>query len=1057
MWLIRFTLRRPITTMVAVLAIAVGSVLALTRMPVDIFPNLNLPVIYVAQPYGGMSPAQMEGYLTYYYEYNFLYIAGLQSVESRSVENFSLLKLTFLPGVDMNQALAQTTSYISRAQAYMPAGTVPPFVLRFDAGSVPVGYLVFSSPTRSVDELQDLALNQVRPLFTTLPGVSSPSTFGGSSRTIVIHVDREKLNEYRMSPNEVVKALLSGNVIAPAGDVRTGSLDRITPMNSVVADISNLADLPVRTGSGPTVFVHDIGWVEDGHDLILGDALINGHRTVYLPVTKRADASTLAVVNEVKRSISRFEGALPPDVQLSFQFDQSGYVQNALNSLVREGALGALLSGLIVFLFLREWKSSIIVILFIPFCLVAAVVALWLSNQTTNIMTLGGLALAVGILVDEATVELENIHTNRALGLGAAHAAFEGTRQTFTPRFLAMLSMLAVFAPSLLMNGMSRSLFVPLSLAVGFAMIASFLLSNCFVPILYIWTEKGLEVHEAEAGRKWSFAWFRERYAGLLRRFLARRRVLVVIYLALAGLILLGLGPRVGREIFPRGSASQFQLRLRAPVGTRFEETEKITLQVLDTLKRQAGPENVENSLGYVGSYAPSYPVNLVYLWTSGPQDAVLLVQLKKEARIRISTFEEKLRPILAHDFPECSFTFEPGDMVSQIMDFGSPTPIEVAVNGIHLSTDHAYAEKVREQLQRNQFFRDIHYGQPLEYPSLNVDIDRVRAGQLGLTVHQIAQSVETATWSSRFVSRNFWQDPNTGIGYQVQVEVPQQQMKSIDDLAGIPLVEGGGSNHPNLGDVAQLSYGTVAGEYDRYDMQRRLTLQANVVGEDLGRAAKQVDAAIREAGPPPRGVTVQVLGQLAPLYQTFNSLTLGIVFAIVAILLLLAANFQSLRLAFTAVSTVPAVLSGVVLMLLATGTTLNLESFMGAVMAVGVGMANSILLVTFAEERRRKGLDSSEAAVHGGTSRLRAILMTSMAMIAGTIPMALGLGEGGGQSAPLGRAVIGGLAASLAASLIILPAIFALSQQRATTASASLDPTDPESPYAVERPSITE
>jgi multidrug efflux pump subunit AcrB len=1053
MWMIRFALRRPITTMVAVLAIALGSVLALTRMPIDIFPNLNLPVIYVAQPYGGMSPAQMEGYLTYYYEYNFLYIAGLQSVESRSVENFALLKLTFLPGVDMNQALAQTTSYISRAQAYMPAGTVPPFVLRFDAGSVPVGYLVFSSPTKSVDELQDLALNQVRPLFTTLPGVSSPSTFGGSSRTIVIHVDRNKLNDYRMSPNEVVKALLSGNVIAPAGDVRTGGVDRITPMNSVVTDINKLADLPVRTGSGPTVFVHDIGWVEDGHDLILGDALINGRRTVYLPVTKRADASTLAVVNEVKASMSRFEGALPSDVQVSFQFDQSGYVRNALNSLVREGALGALLTGLIVFLFLREWKSSIIVVVFIPFCLVAAVVALWLTNQTTNIMTLGGLALAVGILVDEATVELENIHTNRALGLGAAHAALEGTVQTFTPRFLAMVSMLAVFAPSLLMTGISRSLFVPLSLAVGFAMIASFVLSNSFVPILYIWTEKGLHVQDAGADRKWSFAWFRERYSGALQKVLARRRVLIAIYLAVAAIILLGLGPQVGREIFPRGAAGQLQLRLRAPAGTRLEETEKITLRVLDELKRQAGPENVRSSLGYVGSYAPSYPVNLVYLWTSGPQDAVLMVQFKKDVPVRVGALEEELRPILARDFPDCSFTFEAGDIVSQIMDFGSPTPIEVAVNGIHLSADHAYAEKVRRELRHNRFFRDIHYGQPLEYPSLNVDIDRVRAGQLGLTIHQIAQSVETATWSSRFVSRNFWQDPNTGIGYQVQVEVPQQQMNSIDDLAGIPLVEGGGSNHPNLGDVAQLSYGSVAGEYDRYDMQRRLTLQANVVGEDLGRAANQVDAAIRAAGPPPRGVTVQVLGQLAPLHETFKNLALGVAFAIVAILLLLAANFQSWRLAFTAVSTVPAILSGVVLMLLATGTTLNLQSYMGSIMALGVGMANSILLVTFAEERRRKGLGSSEAAVHGGSSRLRAILMTSMAMIAGTIPMALGLGEGGGQSAPLGRAVIGGLAASVLATLIILPAIFALSQEKAPTASASLDPTDPESFYAAEKP----
>ncbi|HEV2423601.1 MAG TPA: efflux RND transporter permease subunit [Terriglobia bacterium] len=1052
MWLVRAALRRPITVMVVVLGIVIGSILALTRMPIDIFPDLNLPVIYVAQPYGGMSPAQMEGYLTYYYEYNFLYIAGLKSVESRSVENFALLKLTFNPGIDMNQALAQTNSYISRAQAYMPAGTVPPFVLRFDAGSVPVGYLVFASPTKNVDELQDLALNRVRPLFTTLPGVSSPSTFGGSSRTIVIHADREKLNDYRLSPREVVDALISGNIIAPAGDVRTGNLDRITPMNSVVTDIHKLADLPIRTGSGPTVFVRDIGWVEDGHDLILGDALVNGRRTVYLPVTKRADASTLAVVNEVKASMSRFEDALPPDVHVRFEFDQSGLVKRSLAALVREGILGALLTGLMVFLFLREWKSSVIVVLFIPFSLLAGVVALWLTNQTVNIMTLGGLALAVGILVDEATVELENIHTKRAFGLGAAHAAFEGTRQTFTARFLSMLCILAVFAPSFLMVGISRALFVPLSLAVGFAMIAAFVLSNCFVPILYIWTEKGLHIHEKGADQKWTFAWFRERYAGWVRRTLSRRRILVGGYLTLAGAVLLLLGPQLGLEIFPHTSSTQFQLRLRAPAGTRVEETEKITQTALDEIKRLAGPENVESSLGYVGSYAPSYPVNLVYLWTSGPQDAVLLVQLKKNSGIHVGALEERLRQALDRDLPDCAFTFEAADIVSQILDFGSPTPIEVGINGVHLSADHAYAEKLRAEMRLIAHLRDFHYGQPLEYPSLNVDIDRVRAGQLGLTVRQVAQSLETATWSSRFVSRNFWQDPNTGIGYQVQVEVPQAQMKSIDDIASIPLVDGGASNHPNLGDVAHLSYGSVAGEYDRYDMQRRLTLTANVEGEDLGRAADEVDAAIRRAGPPPRGVTVQVLGQIEPLRETLRSLALGVAFAIVAIFLLLAANFQSLRLAFAAVSTAPAVLSGVILTLLATGTTLNLQSYMGAIMALGVSMANSILLVTFAEEKRKQGVSSTEAAIHGGASRLRAILMTSVAMIAGMIPMALGLGEGGSQSAPLGRAVIGGLIASTVATLVVLPVIFAVTQEKAATASASLDPTDPSSPYSVER-----
>lgn len=1051
MWLVHAALRRPLTVLVAIIGIALCSILALTRMPVDIFPNLNLPVIYVAQPYGGMSPSQMEGYLTYYYEYNFLYIAGLQSIESRSVENFALLKLSFLPGVDMNQALSQTIAYIERAHAYMPQGTVPPFVLRFDAGSVPVGYLVFSSKTHSVDELQDLALNRVRPLFTTLPGVSSPATFGGSSRTIVIHVNRDKLNGYRMSTAEVVKALLSGNVIAPAGDVRTGNLDRITPMNSVVSDINALGDLPIRTGAGPTVFMHDIGWVEDGSDITLGYALVNGHRTVYLPVTKRADASTLDVVNEVKGSMDQFRNVLPPDIQVSYEFDQSGRVKNSLASLIREGLIGAFLTGLMVFLFLREWRSSFIVVASIPFALLTAVVFLWLTNQTVNIMTLGGLALAVGILVDEATVEIENIHRNLQEDNWVPQAVLSATQQTILPRFLSMLSILAVFVPSFLMVGVTRALFVPLSLAVGFAMIASYVLSSTFVPVLYIWFNKRMHRSEEESSGRSKFDHFRDLFYGrFIERLLRSRHVIVGVYLAIVVIIAVLLGPILGREIFPHIPETQFQLRLRAPAGTRIEVTEQMALKTLDEIKRLAGPGNVDISIGYVGTYAPSYPINLIYLWTSGPQEAVLRIQLKKSAHIRVTPLEEQLRGVLARDFPDTAFTFESGDIVSQIMDFGSPTPIEVAIHGVDMAANHAYAERVRAEMAKMEHIRDLHYGQPLDYPSLNVDINRVRTGQLGLTVEQVAHSLETATWSSRFVSRNFWQDPLTGIGYQVQVEVPQDEMKSLDDVADIPLMQGGPSNHPNLGDVAHLSYGTVPGEFDRYDMERMISLTANVEGEDMGRAAAQVNQAIARAGAPPRGVSVHVRGQLAPMRDTFHYLGLGLLFAVVAIFLLLAANFQSMRLALVTISTTPAVICGVMIILLLTGTTLNLQSFMGAIMALGVSVANSILLVTFAEDHRRHaGGTSTDAAIYGGKTRLRPILMTSLAMIAGMVPMALAFGEGGPQTAPLGRAVIGGLAASTLATLLILPAVFSIAQQHATTSSASLDVTDPTSPYA--------
>ncbi len=1046
---VQAALRRPISILVGVIAVALCSVFALTRMPVDIFPDLNMPVIYVAQPYGGMSPAQMEGYLTYYYEYNFLYISGLESVESKSIENFGLLKLSFLPGTNMDQALAQTISYVNRAQAYMPPGTVPPFVLRFDTGSVPVGYLVFSSSTRNVNELQDFALHRVRPLFTTLPGVSAPPPFGGSSRTIVVHVDPERLSAYRVSTSAVVKALLSGNVIAPAGDVRTGNLDRITPSNSVVTDIHQLEDVPVRLGSGPAVFLRDLGWVEDGADITLGYALVNGHKTVYLPVTKRADASTLAVVKEVKASMDSFQTALPFDVHVAFAFDQSGYVTNSLNSLVREGLLGALLTGLMVYFFLREWKSALIVVAAIPFSLLAAVVGLWLAHQTINIMTLGGLALAVGILVDEATVEMENIHRHRQAAESPAVAAFTATRQTLLPQFLAMLAILAVFVPSFLMVGITRALFVPLCLAVGFAMIASFVLSSTLVPVLFIWMHKQPE--PADAASHGAFERFRERYSRLLAASFRNRKAILVGYLGVTALIIVVLGPRLGREIFPHVESNQFQIRLRAPSGTRIEATAQITAQALEEIRRLAGPGNVTSSIGYVGTYPPSYPVNLIYLWTSGPQEAVLRVAFRNDSGIRVAQLEDRLRERLPALLPGTTVSFESGDLVSQILDFGSPTPIQVAIHGPHMAANHAYAEKVLSQLGRNRYLRDLQYGQPLEYPSLNVEIDRIRAGQLGITTQQIAQSLSSATWSSRFVARNFWQDPESGIGYQVQVEVPKEQMGSIEDVAKIPLMQDRASDHPNLGDVAQLSYGNVVGEYDRYNMERMVSLTANVQGEDLGRAAEQVDAAIRAAGPPPRGVTVHVRGQIAPMRETLRNLGLSVAFAIVVIFLLLAANFQSLRLAFAVLSTTPAVIAGIVLALLFSGTTLNLQSFMGAIMALGVSVANSILLVTFAEERRRTGVDAMEAALHGSASRLRPILMTSIAMVAGMIPMALALGEGAQQSAPLGRAVIGGLIASTAATLLVLPLVFARVQDRASAASPSLDPSDPASPYFVQ------
>jgi multidrug efflux pump subunit AcrB len=1049
MWLIRAALRRPITILVAVIAIALTAVFAVSRMRADIFPDLDLPVIYVAQPYGGMSPAQMEGYITYYYEYHFLYVNGIESVESKSIQNTSLLKLTFHAGTDMAEALAQTIGYVNRARAFMPPGTVGPFIMRFDAGTVPVGYLVFASDSRSLGEIQDLALNRVRPQFATLPGLTSPPPFGGSQRTIVIRVDPDRLRSYGMSPEEVIRAVSSGNVIMPSGSVNIGDETRISPINSVVANIDDLLELPIRTGAGPPVSIRDIGSVSDSTDIPTAYALVNGRRAVYIPVTKRPNASTLDVVSEVKANLGRFQALVPDDIKVSYELDQSRNVSASLQAVLREAALGALLTGLMVLLFLRDWRSAGIVVVTIPFALLAAVIALWGAGQTINVMTLGGLALAVGILVDEATVAIENIHTHLARGVPVAEGVLDASGEVVVPRLLAMLSVVAVFVPSFFMTGVSRSLFVPLSLAVGCSMIASFLLSSSLVPVLSVWLLGG---HGAEASGEGAHRddWvdrLRHRLGRTLERLAPARWLLVIAYTVVTIGVVVAVGLTLGREIFPAGGVSQFQLRFRAPAGTKFESTERLATEVLDEIKQAAGPNNVEITLGYVGVQPSSYPINTIFLWTGGSHEGVLQVALKPDAGIRVTDFEETLRQRFHERFPTAQFSFEPGDIVNRIMNFGTSTPVEVAITGPDFAASRTFAGKIREELARIPALRDLQYGQALDYPAIQVNVNRQMAGQLGVTVDQVGRSFAAATSSSRFVAPNYWADPRTGIAFQVQIEIPQPRMTTLDDLRVVPVSAERGS-HSLLGDVATIGNATIVGEYDRMNGQRMVTLTANVSGQDLGRMVGQVNQAIARAGAPPRGAAVAVRGQIGAMRETFTNITAGLVVAVIVIFLLLAANFQSLRLAFVVVSTVPAVLMGVVLMLAVTRTTLNVQSFMGAIMAIGVAVANAILLVTFAEQSRVRGGSPLQTAIDAARARMRPVLMTSAAMIAGMIPMALALGEGAEATAPLGRAVIGGLAAATVATLIVLPSVYSLVLRSARVGSPSMDPDDPASAY---------
>ena len=737
---------------------------------------------------------------------------------------------------------------------------------------------------------------------------------------------------------------------------------------------------------------------------------------------------------------------VPPDIKIDYEFDQSSYVRNSLLSVVKEGLLGAVLTGVMVLLFLRNWRSALIVVATIPFALLTAVVALWGAGQTVNIMTLGGLALAVGILVDESTVVMENTHSHLVAGRGRAVAVLEASKEVQIPRLLAMLCILAVFVPSFFMTGVSRSLFVPLSLAVGFAMAASYLLSSTLVPVLSTWI---LREHAPEAEDAPSLLHrVRDTLGRILNRLFAVRGLTVAAYVVVSVLVVAFLGPYLGREIFPRVSSGQLFLRFRAPVGTRVETTERLTLGVLDAIQREAGAGNVGVTLSYVGAPPPNYPINTIYLWTSGQHEAVLRVALNPDSGIRAEQFEERLRKVLPDKFPGCQFSFEGADIVTQIMNFGAPTPVEINVGGPDLGADRAFAAKLRTEVAKIPALRDLQYDEPLDYPSININVDRERAGQLGVTTAGVGRSFLAATSSSRFVAPNYWADPRSGVAYQVQVQLPQSDVTSIQDVEHIPVTLGAAS-HPLMGDVAQVGYGTVVGEYHRLNGQRMVTLTANVSGEDLGRISSELDSAIKRAGELPRGVKVTVRGQIGPMKQTLTNLGVGLLLAVLVIYLLLVANFQSLKLAFVVLSTVPAVICGVLFMLLLTGTSLNVQSFMGAIMAIGVAVANAILLVTFAEEYRRAGNAAMDAALHGAKTRMRPILMTSMAMIAGMVPMALAIGEGSQQTAPLGRAVIGGLLFATAATLLILPLVFSLVQQRAGVGSPSLDPDDPASAFA--------
>jgi multidrug efflux pump subunit AcrB len=1078
-----FALRRPVTVMMLVLALGLGGLYSIYRMQKDIFPPLNQPILYVIHNYGGMDPKQIEGLITNQYELFFQYVNSVEHVESRSIQSMVMLKLYFLAGTDMAEATAQTVAYCNRALSVMPVGSLPPYVVRLDAGSLPVGYLVFESETRSVGQLQDLALYRVRTMFAGLAGISSPPPFGGNIRSIVVNVDPDRLRSYNLSPQDVVAAIDRGNFISPSGNVTIKDQMTIVPSNTLVIDPQELRNVPLKLGEN--VYVRDVGTVSDATDIPVGYALVNGRKSVYLPVVKTASASTLSVVNAIRANLGRFQAALPDDVKISYEFDESPIVYRAIESVGVEGALGAGLTGLMVLLFLRDLRAVIVVVLNIPLALLGSIVVLNLTGNTINIMTLGGLALAIGILVDEATVEIENIHTQMEHTPSMSRAVRQGNMETAVPRLLALFCILSVFIPSFIMQGAVRSLFLPLSLAVGGAMITSYLLSSTFVPVLCVWLLENRHDPHTAGGKPRFFERIQNRYEGLVSWTVAHGRMVVLAYLIVTAATVIVVGGSLGRELFPRVDTGQFQLRVRPPQGTHYELTRQVAQKTLDVIAEEVGPDKVDVTMGYAGANPPQFTINMAYLWSRGPDDCLLRVALREGSKIDIFKLQEQLRKALPAKVgawfrgelirigltPEQAeqrvadmiFAFEPGDLISATMSLGAPAPIEVVISGRNLGEASTFMDKLRAQFDGIESLRDVQIQQSLHYPAVQVTLDRERAGLSGVTARDIGESLIAATYSSRYTTRIYWRDEVSGNSYQVQVQVPAARMTQATDVELIPLLSQAGRANPTqaqgtastpkppllIRDVAQVMRGEMVGEVDRYNMRRYLSLTANIEGQDLGRVIDRMDAAIIRAGQPPKGTEVELRGQVGPMREMFLSLEIGLGVAVIVILIMLTAYFQEWRLAVTAVASVPAVLSGVVVALALTRSTLNIESFMGAIMAVGVAVSNAIMLVSFADRHRREeGMPATQAAVTAAKGRLRPIIMTGCAMIAGMIPMSLGIEEGSEQNAPLGRAVIGGMALATVATLLVLPAVFALILKRASSQSPSLDPDDPASTH---------
>jgi multidrug efflux pump subunit AcrB len=1054
MWIVKLALRRPYTFVIMALLILLLGGISIATMPVDIFPYIDIPVVSVLWSYGGLSPEEMEKRIVTGFERSLTTtVNDIEHIESQSYNGIAVIRIFFQPNARIELSIAQVTAIAQTLLRGMPPGTFPPNILKYDASSVPILQLGLSSKTFSEQQLFDYGQNFIRTQLATIQGAAVPLPFGGRFRQIMVDLNPGAMYAKQVSATDVSNAINLQNLILPAGNAKFGSTDYQIKLNSSPLVLNEMNNLPLKVVNGATVYIKDVAQVRDGYSVQTGIVRTNGTRGALLTVLRNGRASTLSIVNNVKAEMPKILAGLPKELEVTELFDQSIFVKNSIQGVLREAIIAAFLTGTMILLFLGSWRSTIIVCISIPLSILTSLVILSLMGQTINVMTLGGLALAVGILVDDATVEIENTHRNMAMKKPLVRAVLDGAQQIAAPAFVSTLCICIVFVPVLMLTGAAKFLFTPLAMAVVFAMLASYLLSRTLVPNmvhymlrsemkLYLQGEDG----ETAGGKGliWrthylfnhQFERLRRFYGGLLDVALDHRKLVLAGFMTLCA-VSLTLIRFVGQDFFPTVDSGQLRLHARAPSGTRIEQTEVIFSAIENEIRKIIPPREIDTILDNMG--IPNGGFNLAYgdSPTIGSGDGDILISLKEGAHGSTAVYTDRLRKHLHQKFPGIVIFFEAANITNQILNFGIPAPIDVQVVGRNAAANYAIAQNLERQIARIPGAADVHIHQVINYPEIRVNVDRNKAGQIGLTQRDVSNSLLIALSGSGQVAPNQWLNPQNGVGYFMTVQTPQYKLDTLDALMHTPInSQAGTSGAPNptqlLSNMAGTTRGISPAIVNHYNVQPVFDVFANVDRQDLGSVGKAVNRIIDEANKKlPKATSIVLRGQVATMETSFYRLGLGLIFSVILVYFLMALNFQSWLDPFIILMALPGALAGVVWMLFVTQTTFSVPSLMGAIMCIGVATANSILMVVFANDQRAEGMNEHDAARAAGLTRVRPVLMTALAMIIGMLPMALGLGEGGEQNAPLGRAVVGGLLLATFTTLFVVPIVYSLLRKK--------------------------